>query len=139
MTDTETGSPGSHLPNWRPGDDDAHELHLQKLRDALRDGKSDRQIAKLLGVNRMMLWRMKTLGAMPEGLADRLVAAGVGMRAMIYIARICADPLGGISPEVECCPNCGHRLRTRNKSIMRALDIAQAWQDESRADPSPAT
>jgi len=47
MSDPKTdGSPGSHphsdRPNWQPGDDDEEELMLQKIADALRDGKSER-------------------------------------------------------------------------------------------------
>src|SRR6516165_1304302 len=56
---TSNGSPSSHLRNWRPGDDNADELLQQKIADALRDGKSERQIAKLLNIPRTKLWRGK--------------------------------------------------------------------------------
>jgi hypothetical protein len=126
MSRNDGGSPGSHLdrPNWRPGDDDADELLTQKIADAWRDGKSERQIAKLLGVSRMMFWRGKMLNEIPGGLLERLSAAHVGSKALLYIARLChnAEPA---SPEIERCPNCGHVLRARNKSILRALDVMQ--------------
>src|SRR5262249_55419286 len=87
MRTADNGSPGSHphsdRPNWRPGDDDADELQLEKIRDALRDGKSERQIAKLLGVSRMMLWRGRAKARIPKGLYERLSAARVGSKAMI--------------------------------------------------------
>ena len=83
------GSPGSHGRNWRPGDDDSEESLLQKLRDALRDGKSEREIAKLLNVPRSLIWRGKKLNAIPDGLLERLLDARVGSRALIYVGRLC--------------------------------------------------
>jgi hypothetical protein len=67
------GAPGSHLRNWRPGDEDADELHEQKIRDAVRDGASDRQLAKLLNLPRKTIWRMRLYAEIPDGLFDRLV------------------------------------------------------------------
>src|SRR5262249_53423136 len=62
-------TPGSHphsdRPNWGPSDDDAEELLLQKIADAIRDGQSERHIAKLLGISRMMLWRGRAYAAIP--------------------------------------------------------------------------
>jgi hypothetical protein len=130
----DNGSPGSHphsnRPNWQPGDNDADELLQQKIADALRDGKGERHIAKLLGVSRMALWRGKILSEIPHGLLERLCAARVGIKAMIYIGRLCRDlnadrELPG--PEVECCPKCGYQLRVRNKGILRAIDIFRRW------------
>jgi DNA invertase Pin-like site-specific DNA recombinase len=69
------GSPGSHLRNWRPGDDDADELLRQKIADALRDGASERQLAKVLGISRMQLWRAQKFNAIPEDLFDQLMKA----------------------------------------------------------------
>src|SRR5438105_2488735 len=70
------GSPGSHpysdRPNWRPGDDDVDELLTEKIADALRDGKSERHLAKLLGLSRMQLWRARMMAQIPEPLLERL-------------------------------------------------------------------
>src|SRR5262245_47273795 len=137
------GSPGSHphseRPNWQPGDDDAEELQLQKIKDALRDGKSERQIAKLLGVSRMMFWRGRLISAIPDGLLERLFRARVGTKALIYIARLGCDPNNIPAVEIERCPHCGHALRARNKSILRALDIMQQWiRDGSPDEPGRA-
>lgn len=130
MTDAPC-SPGSHphvdQSNWRPGDDDSDELMVEKLRDALRDGiRSERQLAKLLGVSRVKLWRCRMYASIPPGLWQRLTAARVGSKAAIYIAQFGLNDEPP-SPEIECCPHCGHALRVRNKQILRALDIMQQW------------
>jgi hypothetical protein len=139
MPIADDGSPGSHphsaRPNWRPGDDDAEELLLQKIVDASRDGKGERQIAKLLGVSRMMFWRGKKLGAIPEGLYERLAEAGIGIKAKIWIGRFC-ETGELLDAEVECCPNCGHRLRARTKDIRRAIDILNKWIEDGRPGPN---
>src|SRR5262245_31872675 len=112
----EGGYPGSHLSNWRPGDDDSEELLLQKIADALRNGESERKIAKLLNVPRMRIYRAKQLAAIPEELFEELMAARVGTKAMMYIGRFAGErpPL-----ETECCPNCGHLLRVRSEKSIR--------------------
>jgi hypothetical protein len=136
---TKTGSPGSHphsdRPNWQPGDDDADELIRQKIEDALRDGKGERHIAKLLGVSRMAFWRGRLLNAIPSGLLERLLAARVGLKAMLYISRLGCDPDNIPADEVERCPHCGHVLRVRNKSILRALDVMQQWVRDGSPGP----
>jgi hypothetical protein len=48
------------------GPDDAGELLVEKIRDALRDGKSERHLAKLLGVSRALLWRAKMMSQIRE-------------------------------------------------------------------------
>ena len=139
MSIADDGSPGSHShsdrPNWQPGDDDAEELRLQKIADALRDGKGERQIAKLLGVSRAWIWRAKKYSRIPGGLYERLQAARVGRKALLYIARYCDD---GELPdaEVEYCPHCGHRLRVRSyKDISQAFDILDKWIEDGRPGP----
>ena len=100
----DNGSPGSHLRNWQPGDDNAEELMLQKIADALRNGESERHIAKLLNVPRSMLWRGKKLAAIPEGLYERLAEARprIGIKARIFVGRYCET--GELPPlETECC------------------------------------
>jgi hypothetical protein len=139
MTDdgkVKAGSPGSRdlLPNWRPGDGDADELLRQKIADALRHGKGERHIAKLLGVSRMTLWRGKKSSAIPTGLFQRLLHARVGTKALIAIGRFCET---GELPqfERECCPNCGHVLRVRSvKGIRRAIDILNKWIEDGSPD-----
>ena len=133
MAMIDDGSPGSHLRNWQPGDDDAEELMLQKIADALRNGESERHIAKLLNVPRSVLWRGKKLAAIPPELADRLLEARVGTKALIWVGRYCeTDTMPPL--EMECCPNCGHRLRTRNvKGIHRALDVIKKWTEDQES------
>src|SRR5438132_12896107 len=48
------------------------ELLTQKIADALRDGKSERHLAKLLGLSRMQLWRARMMAQIPEPLLERL-------------------------------------------------------------------
>jgi hypothetical protein len=47
------GSPGNHpysdRPNWQPGDDDADELLIQKIADALRDAKANGSLPSYWG------------------------------------------------------------------------------------------
>jgi hypothetical protein len=129
-----TGFPGSHLRNWRPGDDDADDLLRQKIADALRDGKGERHIAKLLDVPRMRFWYGRKLAAIPDGLYERLADARVGRKAMIYIGRFCET---GELPQVEreCCPNCGHELRVRVKGIRLAIGIMNKWIEDGKPEP----
>jgi hypothetical protein len=133
--DTDTGSPGSHLRNWQPGGDDTEELMLQ-IADALRNGESERHLAKLLDVPRSMLWRGKKLAAIPEGLCKRLLEARprIGSKALTWIGRYCET--GDFPPiEMECCPNCGHILRSRSeKGIRRTLDIINKWIEDGRPE-----
>jgi len=131
---------GSHLRNWRPGDDDADELAQQRLRDALRDDPdiSDRRLAKLLDMPRTTIWQMRLYAAIPDGLFDRLIAAGVGTKALIWMGRHFRN--GGDQSELppiewECCPNCGHKLRARSvKGIPQAIDILNQWIDDGQPD-----
>jgi hypothetical protein len=134
------GPPGGHphndRPNWQPGDDDTDELLTQKIRDAIRDGVSERKMAKLLGIPRSQLWKGKAMAAIPEDLFNRLMAARVGGRALVYIGRFFTDPDNPPNVETECCPNCGQLLRTRNKAILRAFDIVQQWHRDGRSGAS---
>ena len=135
---TSNGSPSSHLRNWRPGDDNADELLQQKIADALRDGKSERQIAKLLNIPRTKLWRGKKMAAIPEPLVDRLFEARVGVKAMLWIARY--YEAGAAPPiEIEYCPHCGGELRVRDKNIRRAVEVMSQWvEDTARAERARA-
>jgi hypothetical protein len=141
MSDTEVGSPGNHphsnRPNWQPGDDDADELLTHKIADALRDGKSERQIAKLLDISRMMIWRSKIFAAIPKGLFERLMAAHVGEKGLIFIGRLCSNPDNPPEIEIECCPNCGAKLRARSKSILHAIDVMRQWRADGSPPPPP--
>jgi hypothetical protein len=76
------------------------------------------------------------LVAIPGGLLERLMAARVGIKAMLYIARLGCDPENIPAAEVECCPHCGHVLRVRNKSILRALDVMQQWVRDGSPEAS---
>jgi hypothetical protein len=132
MTETkDSGSPGSHphsnRPNWQPGDDDADDLLGQKIADARRDGKSERHIAKLLGIPRMVVWRGKIFREIPPELFERLITARptIGSKAILYIGRLCRGERP--SPEMESCPHCGYVLRVRDKSVLRALDVMEQW------------
>jgi hypothetical protein len=134
------GSPGSHphsdRPNWQPGDDDADELLTQKIADALRDGKSERHLANLLGLSRMRLWRCRMMAQIPEPLSERLSAAGYRSRTLAAIGRALQDGelLRG---EVECCPNCGHKLRVRPDIPQAAIKIVVDWLEEQDGGKAP--
>jgi len=68
-------TPHIDRPNWQPGDDDADELLVQKVPDALRDGASERKLAKLLGLSRVHLCRCHMAAQIPEPLFPRLCEA----------------------------------------------------------------
>jgi hypothetical protein len=139
MSEIINGSPGSHphsdRPNWQPGDDDADELLTQKIADALRDGKSERQIAKLLGLSRTLVWRMKLISQIPEPLflrlqeARRSGAISLSTKTLAAIGRALGDGelLRG---EVECCPHCGHKLRVRLDISQAAAKVVADWYEE---------
>jgi hypothetical protein len=146
MTELSNGSPGSHphvdRPNWRPGDDDADELLIQKIGDALRDGASERHFAKLLGLSRVHLWRCHMAAQIPEPLLERLCEArraglikSLTVKSLAAIGRALQDgePLRG---KVERCPNCGHTLRVRLDISSAALRIVCEWiaEKETTAD-----
>jgi hypothetical protein len=137
MSASLSGSPGSHphsdRPNWRPGDDDADEFLVQKIADALREGKSERQFAKLLGLSRMKLWRGRMMAKIPEPLFERLLAAGYrSSRILAAIGRALQDG-EFLRGEVECCPNCGHTLRVRPDTPQAAIKIVADWLGEQEA------
>jgi hypothetical protein len=137
-TQDDRGSPGSRphsdRPNWRPGDDDADELLTQKIQDALRAGASERQLAKLLDIPRAMLWRGKLTSQIPPNLYDWLFKARVSQKQILTIAKIFrGDDPDTISREIECCPKCGHILRSRSALSQKALAILEQWE----ADGSP--
>jgi hypothetical protein len=124
----------SDQPNWRPGDDDADELLTQKIQDALREGASERQLAKLLDIPRAMLWRGKLTSQIPPNLHDRLRAARVSQKQILTIAKVFrGDDADTIPREIECCPKCGHIIRTRSALSQKALAILDQWE----ADGSP--
>jgi hypothetical protein len=128
------GPPGS-LRNWRPGDDDTDDLLSQKIADALRDGKSERQIAKLLGLSRTHIWRIKMMANIPESLLNRLFAARsagtipLSTKSLAAIGR-CLKDGELLRGEIECCPNCGHQLRVRPDVSPAAMKIVADWYDE---------
>jgi hypothetical protein len=135
------GTPVCHPDrrNWRPGDDDAaDELQFQKLQDAIRDGASERAIAKLLGLNRAQMWRAKMASQVPKELLERLLAARVGHREIVGVGRALKDG-ELLRRDVECCPNCGHRLRLRPAIKQSTIKIVADWMDEKDAAESAAT
>jgi hypothetical protein len=132
------GTPVCHPDrrNWRPGDDDAaDELQFQKLQDAIRDGASERAISKLLGLNRARMWRAKMIANIPDELFDRLSAARVGRREIVGVGRALKDG-ELLRSDVECCPNCGHRLRLRPAIKQSTMKIVADWMDEKAAADS---
>jgi hypothetical protein len=148
MTELSNGSPGSHShadrPNWRPGDDDANELQIQKIGDALRDGASERHLAKLLDLSRMQLWRGKMAARIPEPLLDRLFEArraglikALSMKSLAAIGRALEDGelLRG---EVERCPNCGHTLRVRPDVSQAVINVVADWIQETAEQENAA-
>jgi transposase len=99
----------------------------QKLADALRDGKSERQIAKLLGLTRKMIWRAKLVASIPEELYERLRATKprLSSKEMELVARhLRGDDFTG---EVEHCPHCGEALRHRGLKPS-TVRVVEEWE-----------
>jgi hypothetical protein len=133
------GPPGSHphldRRNWHPGDDDGDDLLIQKIADALRDGKSERQIAKLLGLSRTQIWRAKMMARIPTPLWERLFEArsagriSLDRRTLVAIGRALQNGVP-LRAEIECCPNCGHQLRVRGVISQSVMKVVADWLTE---------
>ena len=79
--------------------------------------KSQRQLARELGVNRTELWRWMLLAEIPEAEFERLLAefrsrgAMPSLRALAdYARRYRGD---WIPEDIEHCPHCGEPIRRR--------------------------
>lgn len=130
-TPAEGGSPGSQGfdgRNWQPAT--TPEEYVRNCRDGLEE-YSDRRMAKLLGVPRIELYRMKMMAAIPEDLFEQLLAAGVDSTkafAQIGVALRRGEPekLAG----VELCPHCGSVVRLRWYVGRKAGRVIAAWFKE---------
>jgi hypothetical protein len=129
--DGSAGSPGSHLPNWRPAS--TAEDYLRNCREGL-EKYSERRLAELMGWPRIRIHRAKLMGELPEALFERLLAAGLlSAMALANVAiALKGDPLSG---EIARCPHCGEVLRVRPNLSKKARAVIKAWLDEFDADP----
>jgi hypothetical protein len=66
----DTGSPGSHGRNWSPAE--TLEDYLRNCEEGL-ETRSERRVAKLMGVSRAELWRWKMMAELPEDLFEALL------------------------------------------------------------------
>jgi hypothetical protein len=124
-------SPGSHphsdRPNWHPGETLEH--FLQNVREGLEQ-PSDRRLAKLMGVPRVMLWRMRMMAEIPEDLFERLLDGGIlSTKALAQMGYALRNGENSIA-ETERCPHCGHVLRKRPQVSSKAVAIVNAWLAE---------
>jgi hypothetical protein len=139
MTEDAKCSPGSHphsdRPNWRKAR--TFEEYQRNCEEGLEQW-SERRAAKLLGLSRVTLWRAQMVAEIPGDLFDRLlVAASAGkipMSERLFAAIGRALKTGDLlHREVECCPNCGHKLRVRPHISHAAIKIVSDWLNGAEA------
>ncbi len=137
MTDRTSGNrlfPGEHphsdRPNWRPAE--TVDEYFQNCREGL-ETYSDIRLARLLGVTRTKLWRMRDMALIPQSLFDRLLAGGV--RSTKQMAQVGQAFRKGNSLSAERCPHCGCVLRLRTRVSDEALKIIGTWLVEQEGAP----
>ena len=111
------GSPGSHphadRPNWQPAETAAE--YFRNCQEGL-ETFSQRRLAKILGVSRIVLWRARMLAEIPEDLFERILAQPDHKTSTRELASIGAALAGKASAvEVERCWHCGEVQRVRGQ------------------------
>jgi hypothetical protein len=130
MTTMSAGHPSSHphadQPNWRPAE--TAEDYLRNCREGLEE-YSQRRLAKLMGVPRMMLWQSRMMAEIPEELFERLLRNKPSTKAPAQIGAA----LTGRAPakDIERCPCCGYVLRVRWLR-QDLVTIVNEWLSEHR-------
>jgi hypothetical protein len=130
MSEAPHGSPGGHphadQPNWQPADniDD----YLQNCREGLEE-YSDRHAAKLLGVPRIEVFRWKLMAELPEDLFQALLKSKRSP-SVKSVAAVAQALKRGNQADTECCPHCGHVLRTRPQVSTEYEKIVNDWLKE---------
>lgn len=123
-----SGSPGSHphsdRKNWRPSE--TLEEYLRHCREGL-EAYSERRVSKILGTNRVGLWRAKMVSSIPPELFELLVEQSdpSSVRELANIGRLLSE--GDISKEIETCPHCGGVTRERAGISVNSLTILKSW------------
>ena len=131
--------PGEHTladqRNWQPATtlDD----YLANCREGL-EAYSDKRAAKLLGVSRAKVQRMKQMAFIPDELFDRLLDGAFADKkntlSTTELARIGQTLEGrGKTEEIEACPCCGYELRVRRRISKRSTEIVLGWLREKSA------
>jgi hypothetical protein len=124
---TMTGTPGSHphadRPNWQPADNvDDYFCNCHEGLEAY----SERRVAKLLGVSRMNVTRMKLMADLPEALFERLLAMpSTSTNEFAAVAQALAR--GKVDQSAEHCPHCGGTLRIRASLRALTLKVVNDW------------
>ena len=129
MTEIVHGSPGGHphsdRPNWSPAE--TADDYIRNCQEGL-ETYSDRRMAKLLGVSRAHLWRMKSMAAIPEELFNEILSKSNHTPSAKELASV-GRALAGrkIELEIESCPHCGGELRTRRPWRDSTAKIVDEW------------
>jgi len=120
-------SPGSHphadRPNWRPAETLTD--YLRNVEEGL-EAPSDRRLAKLIGISRIKLYRLRMFAEIPKDLFERLLDAGVtGERSLAAVAT--AMRTGEVAHNADGrCPHCGGVLY-RQRIGSRAIRVVNDW------------
>lgn len=131
--------PHADRRNWQPAR--TIDEYLQNCREGIED-YSERHVAKLLGVPRISLWRMKLLAQLPEGLFERLIKEGcaTSTKQLAQIVQFLSMPEldwdANVAEEV-CCPHCGGLIRRRLKANKKVLETVREWVREQNPGGAP--
>ena len=117
------GSPGSHaIPNWQPSDE--FDLYVQRCEQGLEKW-SIRKAARLLDLDRTMLWRGMKMASVPKDLFELLLDAGIPRRDIASVGHA-LERQERPSDFIERCPCCGFVLRSRAPWSDKANDVLAA-------------
>jgi hypothetical protein len=122
------GSPGSHphadRRNWKPAE--TIDEYLQNCREGLED-YSQRKAAGLWGVSRSELQRWRLMADIPEPLFEALLSASraPSTKSLGEVGRALRGTPG--KADIECCPQCGFRLRVRPRVSAEYVRIVAHW------------
>ena len=121
--------PHSDRPNWRPAE--TLDEYLSNCQEGLEQYTYDRDY-KLIGMNRMEGWRCRKWNQLPPDLIDYLLSqrkVKLSSRGLAQIAQF-FERGGKNFAEVQCCPNCGYKLRTRYLVPPKVMDLLSEWTEQ---------
>jgi hypothetical protein len=130
-------SPGSHphsdRPNWRPAE--TIDEYVANCRDGLEQ-YSDRHAAKLLGVPRVHVYRMRLAAEISDDLFERLLekpSRPPGLKQLAAVALALRS--GELIRDAERCSHCGGVVRVRARISSEMVEIVNAWLAEQGGAP----
>lgn len=107
-----TCSPGEHSHSDQPN------FTIEDYLQMCRDGEASFSIAeaaRVMGVSRAYVYRCLLYASIPEDEFEEVLDAvrGAGLSSTTAVADEIKRRTGRAKEYAECCPNCGHVLRSR--------------------------